>query len=279
MKIYLVDGTYELFRAHFGYPSRKTKQGKEVGALKGYINHLQSLKKNYEYIGVAFDSKVESFRNEIYREYKSSKDINKEILDQFPLAEEVTELLGLTLLSMNHYEADDAIASVCELFKNKNVEIIIGSLDKDLMQCLNVENIVMYSTRYKSFTRTDDVYKKFGVNPYQIPDYLALVGDSSDGIPGMKGVGEKTASILLQEYENIENIFQNINIWKKNIRSGERHANTISENYELLKLFKSLTTLKLDVKVPKKIEDYSLSKLNTNELNKFSKKYQLNINF
>ena len=279
MKIYLVDGTYELFRAHFGYPSRKTKQGKEVGALKGYINHLQSLKKNYEYIGVAFDSKVESFRNEIYREYKSSKNIDKEILDQFPLAEEVTELLGLTLLSMNHYEADDAIASVCELFKNKNVEIIIGSLDKDLMQCLNVENIVMYSTRYKSFTRTDDVYKKFGVNPYQIPDYLALVGDSSDGIPGIKGVGEKTASILLQEYENIENIFQNINFWKKNIRSGERHANTISENYELLKLFKSLTTLKLDVKVPKKIEDYSLSKLNTNELNKFSKKYQLNINF
>ena len=279
MKIYLVDGTYELFRAHFGYPSRKTKQGKEVGALKGYINHLQSLKKNYEYIGVAFDSKVESFRNEIYREYKSSKDIDKEILDQFPLAEEVTELLGLTLLSMDHYEADDAIASVCELFKNKNVEIIIGSLDKDLMQCLNVENIVMYSTRYKSFTRTDDVYKKFGVNPYQIPDYLALVGDSSDGIPGIKGVGEKTASILLQEYENIESIFQNINIWKKNIRSGERHANTISENYELLKLFKSLTTLKLDVKVPKKIEDYSLSKLNTNELNKFSKKYQLNINF
>ena len=180
---------------------------------------------------------------------------------------------------MDHYEADDAIASVCELFKNKNVEIIIGSLDKDLMQCLNVENIVMYSTRYKSFTRADDVYKKFGVNPYQIPDYLALVGDSSDGIPGMKGVGEKTASLLLQEYENIENIFQNINIWKKNIRSGERHANTISENYELLKLFKSLTTLKLDVKVPKKIEDYSLSKLNTNELNKFSKKYQLNINF
>ena len=254
-------------------------RGKEVGALKGYINHLQSLKKNYEYIGVAFDSKVESFRNEIYREYKSSKNIDKEILDQFPLAEEVTELLGLTLLSMDHYEADDAIASVCELFKNKNVEIIIGSLDKDLMQCLNVENIVMYSTRYKSFTRTDDVYKKFGVNPCQIPDYLALVGDSSDGIPGMKGVGEKTASILLQEYENIENIFQNINIWKKNIRSGERHANTISENYELLKLFKSLTTLKLDVKVPKKIEDYSLSKLNTNELNKFSKKYQLNINF
>ena len=94
----------------------------------------------------------------------------------------------------------------------------------------------------------------------------------------MNGIGEKTASLLLQEYENIENIYQNLNIWKNNIRSGERHANTIFENYELLKLFKSLTTLRLDVKVPKKIEKYSLSQLNIDELNKFSAKYQLNIN-
>ena len=208
-----------------------------------------------------------------------SKNIDKEILDQFPLAEKVTELLGLTLLPMDHYEADDAIASVCELFKNENLEIIIGSLDKDLMQCLDVKNISMYSTRYKSFTTGDDVYKKFGVHPQQIPDFLALVGDSSDGIPGMNGIGEKTASVLLEEYENIENIYQNLNIWKNNIRGGERHANTIYENYELLKLFKSLTTLRLDVKVPKKIEKYSLSKLSSDELKKFSAKYQLNINF
>ena len=112
MEIYIVDGTYELFRAHFGYPSRKTKNGKEVGALKGYINHLQSLKKDYKYLGVAFDSKVESFRNEIFKDYKSSRDIDKNILRQFPLAEKATELLGITLLSMDQYEADDAIASV-----------------------------------------------------------------------------------------------------------------------------------------------------------------------
>ncbi len=129
------------------------------------------------------------------------------------------------------------------------------------------------------FTTGDDVYKKFGVHPHQIPDFLALVGDSSDGIPGMNGIGEKTASALLQEYENIENIYQNLNIWKNNIRSGERHANTIFENYELLKLFKSLTTLRVDVKVPKKIEKYSISKLSSDELEKFSAKYQLNINF
>ena len=279
MEIYIVDGTYELFRAHFGYPSRRTKKGKEVGALKGYINHLQSLKKNYEYLGVAFDSKVESFRNEIFKDYKSSKDIDEDILGQFSLAEKATELLGITLLSMNQYEADDAIASVCSVFKNKNIKIIIGSLDKDLMQCLSNENVVMYSTRYKTFTEKQDVYKKFGVYPNQIPDFLALVGDSSDGIPGMKGIGEKTAALLLQEYENIENIYKNISEWKSIFRGGERNSNTIYNNYELLELFKDLTTLRRDVVVPNNIKDYSLSEINKSNLSKFSDRYQLNINF
>ena len=279
MEIYIVDGTYELFRAHFGYPSRKTERGKEVGALKGYINHLQSLKKNYEYLGVAFDSKVESFRNEIFKDYKSSKDIDKDILGQFSLAEKATELLGITLLSMDQYEADDAIASVCSVFKNKNIKIIIGSLDKDLMQCLSNENVVMYSTRYKTFTEKQDVYKKFGVYPNQIPDFLALVGDSSDGILGMKGIGEKTAALLLQKYENIEIIYKNISEWKSIFRGWERHSNTIYNNYELLKLFKDLTTLRRDVVVPNNIKDYSLSEINKSNLSKFSDRYQLNINF
>ena len=279
MEIYIVDGTYELFRAHFGYPSRRTEKGKEVGALKGYINHLQSLKKNYQYLGVAFDSKVESFRNEIFKDYKSSKDIDKDILGQFSLAEKATELLGITLLSMDQYEADDAIASVCSVFKNKSIKIIIGSLDKDLMQCLSNDNVVMYSTRYKTYIEKQDVYKKFGVYPNQIPDFLALVGDSSDGIPGMKGIGEKTAALLLQKYENIENIYKNISEWKSIFRGGERHSNTIYNNYELLKLFKDLTTLRRDVVVPNNIKDYSLSEINKSNLSKFSDRYQLNINF
>ena len=277
MEIYLVDGTYELFRAHFGYPSRKTKKGKEVGALKGYINHLQSLRKKYEYIGVAFDSKVESFRNEIYNDYKSSRNIDKEILDQFPLAEKVTELLGLTLLSMDHYEADDAIASVCEFLKNDNVKIIIGSLDKDLMQCLSVENIVMYSTRYKSFITRDDVYKKFGVYPHQIPDFLALVGDNADGYPGMKGIGEKTASQLLNMYKNIDEVYKNREKWSKKIRSGEKHSETIGNNFNLLKQYKELSTLKTDVKVSSEINSYKIKKVNNKELQNFSKKYSLNL--
>ena len=214
MNLYVVDGTYELFRAHFGYPSRKSDKGKEVGALKGYINHLQSLKKNNEYLCVAFDSTVESFRNKLFTEYKSSNHIDPEILQQFPLAEEVTELLGITLLSMKEYEADDGIASVCSLFENEFNKIIIGSLDKDLMQCVKKDKIIMYSTRYKNFTNENGVFEKFGVSPQQIPDFLALIGDSSDGIPGMKGIGQKTAAELLQKYKNIEEIYENIEIWK-----------------------------------------------------------------
>ena len=204
MDLYIVDGTYELFRAHFGYPSRKSNEGTEVGALKGYINHLQSLRKNNQYLCVSFDSTVESFRNKLFAEYKSSNHIDPEILQQFPLAEEVTELLGITLLSMKEYEADDGIASVCTLFENEFNKIIIGSLDKDLMQCVKKDKIIMYSTRYKNFTNENEVFEKFGVSPQQIPDFLALIGDSSDGIPGMKGIGQKTAAELLQKYKNIE---------------------------------------------------------------------------
>ena len=115
MELYIVDGTYELFRSHFGYPSRISPGGTEVGALKGYITHLNYLKKQYKYLCVSFDSTVESFRNELYDGYKSSEDMDPDVLNQFPLAEEVTKLLGITLLSMKKYEADDGIASVLSL--------------------------------------------------------------------------------------------------------------------------------------------------------------------
>ncbi len=278
MDLYIVDGTYELFRAHFGYPSRKSNGGKEVGALKGYINHLQSLRKNNNHLCVSFDSTVESFRNQLFTEYKSSNHIDPEILQQFPLAEEVTELLGITLLSMKEYEADDGIASVCSLFENEFNKIIIGSLDKDLMQCVKKDKIIMYSTRYKNFTNENGVFEKFGVSPEQIPDFLALIGDSSDGIPGMKGIGQKTAAELLQKYKNIEEIYENIEIWKSKLRGGVRHSETISENYKLLQLFKDLTTLRTDVEVPKKTGDYQTKDINIKGLEKFSNNFQLNIN-
>ena len=277
MELYIVDGTYELFRAHFGYPSRTSPTGQEVGALKGYINHLQSLQKKYSYLAVCFDSTVESFRNDLYVDYKSSKGIEVEVLNQFSLTEEVTKLLGIQLISTKEFEADDAIASICENLKNSKIKIVIGSLDKDLMQCVDDEKIVMYSTRYKTFTNDKGVKEKFGILPNQIPDFLALTGDSSDGIPGMKGIGQKTATLLLQKYENIDLILNDVDNWKKTVRGGERHAETISNNFELLKLFKELTTLKKSVNVPKDIEEYKVKDINQTKLIKFSEKYRLNI--
>jgi 5'-3' exonuclease len=278
MDLYLVDGTYELFRAHFGYPSKKSKDGVEVGATKGYINHLLTLKKKYEYLCVSFDHTVESFRNKLFEGYKSSVGIDKEILNQFKLAEEVTKLLGIKLLSMTKYEADDGIASVCKIFSSqKNVNIVIGSLDKDLMQCIHGNKVIMYSTRYKSYIRERDVIEKYGIKPKQIPDFLAIVGDNADGYPGMKGIGEKTASQLLNMHKNIDEIYSNRDKWSKKIRSGERHSETIGNNFKLLKLYKELSTLKTDVKVSDDLSSYKVKNINKRRLQIFSDKYSLNL--
>ena len=140
------------------------------------------------------------------------------------------------------------------------------------------DKIIMYSTRYKNFTNENGVFKKFGVSPQQIPDFLALIGDSSDGIPGMKGIGQKTAAELLKKYKNIESIYENIEIWKTELRGGVRHSETINENFKLLQLFKDLTTLRTDVEVPKKIGDYQTKDLKIKHLENFSNNFQLNIN-
>ncbi len=278
MDLYLVDGTYELFRAHFGYPSRKSKDGLEIGATKGYINHLLTLRKKYEFLCVSFDHTVESFRNKLFEGYKSSVGIDKEILNQFKLAEEVTKLLGIKLLSMTKYEADDGIASVCKIFSSqKNVNIVIGSLDKDLMQCIHGNKVIMYSTRYKSYIRERDVFEKYGIKPKQIPDFLAIVGDNADGYPGMKGIGEKTASQLLNMHKNIDEIYSNRDKWSKKIRSGERHSETIGNNFKLLKLYKELSTLKTDVKVSDDLSSYKVKNINKRGLQIFSDKYSLNL--
>ncbi len=278
MELYLVDGTYELYRAHFGYPSRVSSKGVEVGALKGYINHLQSLKKNYKFIAVAFDHTVESFRNKMYPGYKSSRDSDQIILNQFPLAEEVTKYLGIKLFSMKKFEADDAIASICFSLKDEKIKIIIGSLDKDLMQCIKDGHIQMYSTRYKKYITSNYVYEKFGIYPFQVPDFLALVGDVSDGFPGIKGVGIKTASTLLEKYKNIENIISNIDKWKHEIRSGEKISEYIKNDIQLLKLFKNLATLRTDVNVPRKVIEYQTMPNNKTKLKMFSDLYSLNLN-
>tara|TARA_B100000131_G_scaffold94549_1_gene91487 strand:+ start:1622 stop:2470 length:849 start_codon:yes stop_codon:yes gene_type:complete len=271
MNLYLIDATYELFRSFYGYPKRLTEDGREVGAVRGLMEHIVRVKNNEEntYIAAAFDADVISFRNDLYSGYKTGEGMDPDILSQFELAQKSIELLGITLWKMYKYEADDAIATAVEKFKDQVEKIVIGSPDKDLAQCVEGDKVVMWSTRKKEYTNEKGVREKFGIQPKQIPDYLALAGDSSDGIPGIKGVGPKTASILVSKYGDIISIQKNSNEWVGEVRSGEKIRNALEEGMEEILLFKELATLRLDVPITSSINDLVPKEVNQIELNEF----------
>ncbi len=271
MNLYLIDATYELFRSFYGYPKRLTEDGREVGAVRGLMEHIVRVKNNEEntYIAAAFDADVISFRNDLYSGYKTGEGMDPDILSQFELAQKSIELLGITLWKMYKYEADDAIATAVEKFKDQVEKVVIGSPDKDLAQCVEGDKVVMWSTRKKEYTNEKGVREKFGIQPKQIPDYLALAGDSSDGIPGIKGVGPKTASILVSKYGDIISIQKNSNEWVEEVRSGEKIRNALEEGMEEILLFKELATLRLDVPITSSINDLVPKEVNQIELNEF----------
>src|SRR6266545_3155682 len=193
MKIHLVDGTYELFRNHFGAPPKKAPDGREVGATLGLLRSLSMLltSPNVTHVGVAFDHVIESFRNDLFAGYKTGEGVDPDLLAQFSLAEEAVSALGVVVWSMVEFEADDAIASAVKRFKkNKSVEQII--IDEA------------------------GVVEKFGVRPQSIPDWLAVVGDSADGYPGIPGWGAKSASAVLSHFEHLEKIPDDRGKWKLN---------------------------------------------------------------
>src|SRR5512144_111915 len=210
MKIHLIDGTYELFRNHFGAPPRKSPDGREVGATLGLMRSLYMLltSPDVTHVGVAFDHVIESFRNDLYIGYKTSEGVDPNLLAQFPLAEEAVAALGMVVWPMVEFEADDAIASAVKRFKSsKSVEqIIIGSPDKDLAQLVSGDRIVCWDRRRELIINEPAVIEKFGVSPASIPDWLAVVGDSADGYPGVPGWGAKSASAVLSHYKHLENI-------------------------------------------------------------------------
>ena len=271
MNLYLIDATYELFRSFYGYPKRLTGDGREVGAVRGLMEHVVRVKNNEEntYIAAAFDADVISFRNDLYSGYKTGEGMDPDILSQFELAQKSIELLGITLWKMYKYEADDAIATAVEKFKDQVEKVVIGSPDKDLAQCVEGDKVVMWSTRKKEYTNEKGVHEKFGIQPKQIPDYLALAGDASDGIPGIKGVGPKTASILVSKYGDIISIQKNADEWVGEVRSGEKIRSALEENIEEILLFKELATLRLDVPITSSINELLPKEINQIELDEF----------
>jgi len=259
MKIHLVDGTYELFRAHFGAPPKKSTSGQEVGATLGMTRSMMLLLNDPEvtHVAVAFDHVIESFRNKMYAGYKSSVGIDPVILNQFPLAEAAVKALGLVTWPMVKFEADDAIAAAVAKFKKiKSVEqIVICSVDKDLTQMVERDKVVCWDRRREIVLDEKGVIEKFGVSPESIPDFLALVGDSADGYPGIQGWGEKSTATVLAKYKHIESIPSDPNKLGLGLGRATTLLENLKNNYKDALLFRELSTLRTDVPIKESLAD------------------------
>ncbi|MBK6793742.1 MAG: flap endonuclease [Anaerolineales bacterium] len=259
MKIHLVDGTYELFRAHFGAPPKKSQSGQEVGATLGMLRSMLLLLSDPEvtHVAVAFDHVIESFRNKMYKGYKSSEGVDPIILNQFPVAEAAIKALGLVTWPMVKFEADDAIATAVAKFKKvKSVEqIVICSVDKDLTQMVDGDRVICWDRRREITLNEKGVIEKFGVSPESIPDFLALVGDSADGYPGIQGWGEKSTSTVLAKYKHIESIPKDPNKIPLGLGRATTLLGNLQNNYKDALLFRELSTLRTDVPLKETLAD------------------------
>ncbi|HET9913719.1 MAG TPA: 5'-3' exonuclease H3TH domain-containing protein [Anaerolineales bacterium] len=262
MKIHLVDGTYELFRNHFGAPPKKSPDGREVGATLGLLRSLLMLlmSPGVTHVGVAFDHVIESFRNDLFAGYKTGEGVDPNLLAQFPLAEEAVAALGVVVWPMIEFEADDALGTAAARFKkNKSVEqILICSPDKDLAQLVDGKRIVCWDRKRDIIIDEAGVIEKFGVHPQSMPDWLALVGDSADGYPGIPGWGAKSASVILSHYKHLEAIPDNPGKWKVNSISAGRAASlaaSLTGRREEALLYKQLAIVREDVPLEEKLGD------------------------
>lgn len=246
MQVHLVDGTYELFRHHFALPSRVNANGLEIAAARGVVMSMFSmLGEGATHVGIATDRTVDSFRNQLWEGYKSGEDLDPELGNQFPVLDEVLEAAGFVVFSMIEHEADDGMASAAAVAAaDKRVEkVFICTPDKDLAQCVVGDRVVQFDRRKRQLTNHDGVIEKFGVLPESIPDYLALMGDSSDGFPGLSGWGAKSASTVLARYPHIEDIPADVSDWDVQVRGASKLAVTLQEQMELAMLFRRIATV------------------------------------
>jgi len=250
VQIHLVDGTYELFRHFFAVPSHHDSRGREVGAVRGVLSSIFSMiREGATHIGVATDHVVESFRNDLYPGYKTSEGVAPELLSQFPILEEVLSAAGFVVWPMVEFEADDALASAATLAaKEKRVErVFLCTPDKDLAQCVRGTRVVQLNRRKREVTDEAGVIAKFGVPPESIPDYLALVGDSADGYPGLAGWGAKKSAAVLARYPHFEDIPADPRHWNIDGFNGTKLALTLRDDRDKATLFRTLATLRTDL--------------------------------
>ena len=250
MEVYLVDGTYELFRHYYALPAARDENGQEVAAVRGVLaSVLGMMKAGATHLAVATDQVIESFRNGLWPGYKTSAGVERELLSQFPLLEQVLAAAGIVVWPMVEFEADDALAAAAVVAaRDKRVDrVIICTPDKDLAQCVSGERIVQLNRRTQVTLDEAGVVAKFGVTPASIPDYLALVGDAADGYPGLPGWGAKSSAAVLAKFVHLEAIPKDCRDWRVNAANAGALAATLCSEWEHAILFRTLATLRTDI--------------------------------
>ncbi|HZM16981.1 MAG TPA: 5'-3' exonuclease H3TH domain-containing protein [Candidatus Krumholzibacteria bacterium] len=257
MDVHLIDGTYELFRHYYALPSMQDEAGHEVAAVRGVLTSvLAMLKSGATHLGVATDHVVESFRNDLYHGYKTGRGMPEDLLSQFPLLEEALEKLGVVVWPMVELEADDALGAAAKLAaRDRRVETVyICSPDKDLAQCVKEARVVQLDRRTGQVRDARAVEARFGVTPSSIPDYLALVGDTADGYPGVRGWGAKSAAAVLHRFPHLEEIPKEAIRWKVPLRNAAQLGANLVEHWDEAMLFRDLATLRTDAKLFRTVE-------------------------
>lgn len=246
-----------MFRSYYGVPPRLAPDGREVGAIRGIIDSTLALllDPDVTHVAVATDQVIESFRNDMFPGYKTGAGIDPLLWAQFPLADRAFRALGVTLWSMVEFEADDAIATAALRWKDDVDEVVILTPDKDLMAMVDGHRVVSFNRRERKRLAEEDVIEKFGVRPESIPDYLALVGDTADGVPGLPGWGAKSASTVLFRYGHLEDIPRSVDDWDVTVRGAAKLAATLVERWDDVMLYRDLTTLRTDVPLPETLDD------------------------
>jgi 5'-3' exonuclease len=260
MRLHLVDGTFELFRAHYTKrPGHRTPAGVEAKAVVGLATNLAALlheaAEAVTHVAVAFDNPIRSFRNDLFDGYKTEEGVPPELLAQFDEAEEAVRALGVVAWPMREFEADDALASAAARFRSEVDQVRILSPDKDLGQCLSGSRVVQVDRIRDRVIDEAALRARRGIAPGSIPDFLALVGDDADGIPGLPGFGEKTASALLGAHLHLEEIPREPDRWPSSVRGAAALSATLASGWEQALLYRRLATLVADVPLGGTLDD------------------------
>jgi len=260
MRLHVVDGTFELFRAHFSKrPDHTAPNGKDAKATLGVVSNMLALladpAEQVTHVAAAFDNPIESFRNDLFDGYKTSAGVPAELLDQFDAVEAAVRAIGVVVWKMDRWEADDALATAAARWGAEVDQVRILTPDKDLGQALRGKQVVQIDRMRQKEITEESLFAARGVRPASIPDWLALVGDTADGIPGIPGFGEKTAAALLREFGHIEKIPDDPKKWPAGVRGADRLAATLAPARENALLYRKLATLVTDVPLKESLDD------------------------